>query len=52
MQNYSSAKFGLVSFAYTLAKEGVKYNINANAIAPIAASPMTGQCRHLLYLLN
>jgi len=39
--NYSSAKFGLVSFAYTLAKEGAKYNINANSIAPIAASPMT-----------
>lgn len=43
MQNYSSAKFGLVSFAYTLAKEGIKYNIHANSIAPIAASPMTGQ---------
>ncbi|ORY86715.1 putative multifunctional beta-oxidation protein [Leucosporidium creatinivorum] len=39
--NYSSAKMGLVSFAKTLAREGAKYNIHANAIAPVAASPMT-----------
>lgn len=32
---------GLVGFAKTLAREGVKYNIKANAVAPIAASPMT-----------
>jgi multifunctional beta-oxidation protein len=31
----------LVTFAKTLAREGVKYNIQANAIAPVAASPMT-----------
>jgi NAD(P)-dependent dehydrogenase (short-subunit alcohol dehydrogenase family) len=36
--NYSAAKFALVGFAQTLAREGVKYNIHANAIAPIAAS--------------
>ncbi|KZV80192.1 NAD(P)-binding protein [Exidia glandulosa HHB12029] len=39
--NYSAAKMGLVAFTKTLAREGVKYNIKANAIAPIAASPMT-----------
>lgn len=39
--NYSSAKYGLVGFAKTLAREGAKYNINANVMAPIAASAMT-----------
>ncbi|CAL1716544.1 unnamed protein product [Somion occarium] len=39
--NYSAAKMGLVAFTKTLAREGAKYNINATAIAPIAASPMT-----------
>ncbi len=32
---------GLVGFTRTLAREGAKYNIKANAIAPIAASAMT-----------
>ena len=32
---------GLVTFTRTLAIEGVKYNIKATAVAPVAASPMT-----------
>ncbi|KAL8277253.1 hypothetical protein RQP46_010322 [Phenoliferia psychrophenolica] len=39
--NYSAAKFALVGFSRTLAREGVKYNILTNAIAPVAASQMT-----------
>ncbi|KAI1435647.1 hypothetical protein GGR50DRAFT_655156 [Xylaria sp. CBS 124048] len=39
--NYSAGKLAMVGFTETLAKEGAKYNIVSNVIAPIAASRMT-----------
>lgn len=33
--NYSGAKMALILFAQVLDKEGVKYNIKANTIAPV-----------------
>lgn len=39
--NYGAAKMGLVGFTRVLAAEGAKYNIKANAIAPLALTRMT-----------
>lgn len=39
--NYGAAKMGLVGMINTLAQEGAKYDIKANAVAPIAATRMT-----------
>lgn len=39
--NYAAAKLGIVGFTKTLAVEGAKRNIKANALAPIAKSRMT-----------
>ena len=47
--NYGAAKMGLVGFTRVLAVEGAKYNIKANAIAPLAFTRMT---EHLLGALG
>lgn len=39
--NYALAKSALIGFGETLAKEGQKYNIYSNVIAPLARSRMT-----------
>jgi (3R)-3-hydroxyacyl-CoA dehydrogenase / 3a,7a,12a-trihydroxy-5b-cholest-24-enoyl-CoA hydratase / enoyl-CoA hydratase 2 len=39
--NYSTAKLGLWGFTQSLAKEGLKRNIRANCIAPLAGTRMT-----------
>jgi NAD(P)-dependent dehydrogenase (short-subunit alcohol dehydrogenase family) len=39
--NYSAAKMGLVGLMRTLALEGARYNIKANALAPVAATRLT-----------
>lgn len=39
--NYAAAKMAVVGFTETLAKEGAKYNIYCNVLAPAAASRLT-----------
>ena len=39
--NYGAAKMGMVGLINTLAVEGVRYNVTANAIAPLANTRMT-----------
>ena len=39
--NYGAAKMGVVGLMNTLRFEGAKYNINVNALAPVAATRMT-----------
>ncbi len=39
--NYAAAKMGVVGLARTVAIEGAKYGIRANAIAPLARTQMT-----------
>ncbi|RBQ67731.1 hypothetical protein FVER14953_14121 [Fusarium verticillioides] len=39
--NYAAAKSGLIGLGETPAKEGLKYNILTNIVAPVAASRMT-----------
>lgn len=39
--NYASAKMALVGFSATLTREGKKYNIHSNVLAPGAASRLT-----------
>jgi 3-hydroxyacyl-CoA dehydrogenase/3a,7a,12a-trihydroxy-5b-cholest-24-enoyl-CoA hydratase len=39
--NYSMAKAGIVGFTTALAREGQKYNILSNVIAPVAGTRMT-----------
>lgn len=39
--NYGAAKMGLVGLTRVMAAEGAKYNIRANALAPVARTRMT-----------
>ncbi|RLN65139.1 hypothetical protein BBJ28_00019262 [Nothophytophthora sp. Chile5] len=39
--NYSAAKLGIAGLTFTLCKEGGKYNILTNVVAPMAKSQMT-----------
>jgi hypothetical protein len=39
--NYGAAKMGIIGLMHVAAIEGAKYNVKANAIAPLAATRMT-----------
>ncbi|KPI40313.1 Peroxisomal hydratase-dehydrogenase-epimerase [Cyphellophora attinorum] len=43
--NYAAAKCGIVGFSKTLSREGAKYNIIVNAVAPSAGTNMTRTVR-------
>jgi 3-oxoacyl-[acyl-carrier protein] reductase len=43
--NYSAAKAGLIGFTKSLARELASKNILVNALAPLAATPMTETIR-------
>lgn len=50
--NYSTAKLALHGFTQALAKEGAKYNVRVNTIAPLAASRMLESVMPPDYLEN
>jgi len=43
--NYATAKCGILGFSRALAREGVKYNIYVNTVAPSAGTAMTATVR-------
>lgn len=43
--NYAAAKCGIVGFSKTISREGAKYNIIVNAVAPSAGTNMTRTVR-------
>lgn len=50
--NYSTAKLALHGFTQALSKEGAKYNVRVNTIAPLAASRMLESVMPPDYLEN
>ncbi|KAF2399008.1 peroxisomal hydratase-dehydrogenase-epimerase [Trichodelitschia bisporula] len=43
--NYAAAKTGILGFSRTIAREGAKYNIHVNTVAPSAGTAMTRTVR-------